>query len=103
MAKRPVKKPEVNKPEEAKSSAIDQAAGSAAEAPQGGTVTVQIVGKTPMKYAIDKPMPLKEFLNKFSIQVRNGWRVYRGGSIMGASDMVDPGNMLTVGKLNKNG
>ena len=74
-------------------------------APQGGTVTVQIVGKEPRECVIDAPMQLKDFLTRFSIPVnsKGGWRVYRDGAIIKGSVMVNPGDVLNVGKLNKNG
>ena len=74
-------------------------------APQGGTVTVQILGKAPRTCAIQAPMALKEFLKMFTIKVntKDGWRVYRDGSPIKGDAMVNPGDVLTVGKLNKNG
>ena len=110
------------KPEEKiiETSAIDQTAEPAAEeipaeeaaepaaeeaAPQGGTVTVQIVGKAPRACTVDAPMQLKDFLARFSIKVnsKEGWRVYRDGAPIKGTVMVNPGDVLNVGKLNKNG
>ena len=90
-------------PAEPAAEAADPAAEEAA--PQGGTVTVQIVGKEPRECVIDAPMQLKDFLTRFSIPVnsKGGWRVYRDGAIIKGSVMVNPGDVLNVGKLNKNG
>ena len=90
-------------PAEPAAEAADPAAEEAAQ--QGGTVTFQIVGKEPRECVIDAPMQLKDFLKRFSIPVnsKGGWRVYRDGAIIKGSVMVNPGDVLNVGKLNKNG
>ena len=72
---------------------------------QGGIVTVIVMGidSNPDRYTIEAPMPLGEFLEKFNIPLEKGWRVFRNGSAVKNKAMVNPGDVLNIGKLSKNG
>lgn len=82
-----------------------EAAPAAEEIRQGGIVTVMVMGidSNPDRYTIEAPMPLGEFLEKFNISPKKGWRVFRDGRVVKDKTIVNPGDVLNIGKLSKNG
>ena len=82
-----------------------EAAPAAEEIRQGGIVTVMVMGidSNPDRYTIEAPMPLREFLKEFKIPLNKGWKVFRDGSVVANKTMINPGDVLNIGKLSKNG